>query len=362
MTNMKAHRQRLLTFQSGGWVLLLSAVIAVAIVYHHVLPILSKPHGRIIGDGRTLESYQFDLSVCLVPREKLLPSGASKDRIRALVNPKVMTLAEIDARSSERGGKYLVSHDRVIGVTLGGEARAYPLRILNWHEVVNDVLGGVPVAVTYHPVCDSVVVFDRRAGAETLEFGVSGLFYNSTQVLFDRRPQGRGESLWSQMEARAIAGPFAARGARLNVIPAAVVHWADWRTMYPDTTALRPDPLYVRQYRRDPYVSYYGSDALRYPVDPLPPRTGLPYKTPVLVVGSGGQRIVFPMPTLLSRANSEGIWETQWQGIPLRFVCRADPAAAFVTATDGTALDLAYAFWFAWHATHPDDPLYMEQK
>ena len=114
-------------------------------------------------------------------------------------------------------GRFLVPGDLVIGLSLHGEARAYPLEILALHEVCNDTLGGEPILVTYQPLCDSAVVFERRVDGHTREFGVSGLLYNSNLLMYDRHPeQPQDESLWSQLQFRALAGPAAAQHATLR--------------------------------------------------------------------------------------------------------------------------------------------------
>jgi hypothetical protein len=116
-----------------------------------------------------------------------------------------------------------------------------------------------------------VAVFDRRVGDETLEFRVSGLLHNSNHLLFPQRDQAGGESLYSQLMAKAITGPAAAAGKTLTVLPARVVPWGDWKAANPETLVLEPDPLFRKQYRRRPYGSYRGTRELRYPVDPYPP-------------------------------------------------------------------------------------------
>ena len=108
----------------------------------------------------------------------------------SLTNPKLLTVSE---------AIYLEDHDRVIGVRFGGEARAYPLRVLNWHEAVNDTVGAKAIAVTYCPLCDSSLVFDRDVGGEVREFGISGKLWNSNVLLYDRQKDSRQESLWSQL-------------------------------------------------------------------------------------------------------------------------------------------------------------------
>jgi hypothetical protein len=201
--------------------------------------------------------------------------------------------ADVDRLNREHRGKFLVPHDRVIALEVGGEARAYPLGTMQWHEIVNDTLGGVPIAVTYSPLCDSALVFDRRVGGETLEFGVSGLLYNSNLLMYDRRPEApgahpsTGESLWSQFPGVALAGPAAKTGARLAVLPCAVMHWEDWLAAHPRTTVLARVPGRERLYAREPYSTYFASEELKFPVHPPPPEDGPSAKERVIVITAG---------------------------------------------------------------------------
>ncbi len=167
---------------------------------------------------------------------------------------------------------------------------------------MNDTLGGRPVAVTYNPLCDSAVVFDRTLGGTALTFGITGLLYNPTLLMHDRRPGGKGESLFSQLLFRAVAGPAAAAGTNLEVLPSSLLTWQDWRSAHPRTTVLAPDPRLAAQYGRDPYSSYFGSDLLRYPVRPLPPSTMGAYKTPVVALQVDGVWHAYRVPTAAARA------------------------------------------------------------
>jgi hypothetical protein len=351
-------QRRLLTFWSGGWVLLVAGLLMAGVCAWRVPGMLRSRGSPTIGDGKNVASYGFDLSTCLVSRETLLAAGFAKDGLHALLDPPTLTAAEVEAANTKAHGKFLVPGDRVVGVAWNGETRAYPLRILAWHEVVNDTLAGRPIAVTYSPLCDSVAVFDRRVATETLTFGVSGLLYNSNLLMYDRRPEGRGESLWSPLQFRAVAGPAAAAGWRLEVIPAAVMRWGDWRSRHPETRVLAAAPGMAREYQREPYASYFGSDRLRFPVRPLPPPDGPAYKTRVVVVGVHGVRGVFPLSTIAARADANGVWRTALGGSPLRFIYREPPASVWVeTDEPHPALETVYCFWFAWYALHPDEAL-----
>lgn len=346
-----------LTLRSGGWVLLAAALLTLLSMVWIAWPVLTRRAPSVRGDGRNAESYGFDLASAIVPRAEIIASGMPVDGVAALDEPRVMSASEADRLNREERGKYLVPGDRVVGVVVGGEARAYPVRVLNWHEVANDTLGGIPIAVTYCPLTDSVVVFDRRVDGETLTFGVSGLLYNSNQLLYDRRPAGEPSSLWSQLLFRAIAGPAAARGSAPTVLPSQLVRWDTWRTRHPGTTVLDPDRGLLRRYRGNPYAMYFGSDLLRYPVRPLPAASNPPFKTPVVVIEGGGRRAALALPALATRSGRSGRISFDSSAGAVELEIAGEPPTAFVEQTSGGPVPLAHAFWFAWHAMHAADPL-----
>jgi hypothetical protein len=350
-----------LDLRNGGWVILLAVVLAGIALGLRVNDLVAARGSRAVGDGRNPDTYGFDLSECLVRPELIVGAGMPKDGLPVLDHPPTITPARADDINRHERGKFLVPGDRVIGVSIGGQARAYPLRILNWHEVVNDTLGGVPIMVTYHPLCDSVVVFDRRVNGETLNFGISGLLYNSNALYYDRRPAGQGESLWSQLQQRAVAGPAAARRLTLEVVPASLVRWADWRALHPQTDVLARDAAFKKLYQRDPYRSYYGSDVLRFPVDPLPSTAEFALKTRVVTVRCGGETRVYPLPAIAAKADSGGTWRVEQAGVPIRFTYRRNPPTVFVEAGEpGARLRVIYAFWFAWYASCPQEASLIE--
>ncbi len=327
--------------------LALAGVLVLGIVVWHLTALLANPGKRGIGDGQNVESYRFDLTACSVPRETLVAGAPTRDYLPALDNPATIAAAEIDERRRLASVRILHDGERVIGVLFNGEARAYPLWLLTWHEVCNDTVGGVPIAVTYSPLCDSSAVFDRRVAGEALTFGFSGLLYNSNLVMYDRRggaadqagatesadDRTEGESLWSQLLFRAIAGPAAAAGHELTVLPAAVMPWSEWRARYPGTRVILPDPNRKKLYRQDAYTSYFARPPLKFPVSPLPP-AGRALKSPMVA-------------TLLSRepaAPAPGM--PSWQ---------VQPAAEYSLPADWSAQPRVYAFWFAWYAMHPSN-------
>ena len=344
--------------RSGWWV----AVACGAVVLALLLLALRAPRpdrSHALGDGRTVASYGFDLTTSLVPPDRIVPAGMPRDGLLALDEPATLTAAEVEARNHEGRGKFLLPHDRVLGVVLAGDARAYPLRLLRWHEVVNDRVGGRNLLISYNPLCDSAVVSERSAGGEAPAFGVSGLVFNSNMLLYNRRAEPEASSLWSQLEARAIAGPAAAAAASLKLLPAAIATWEQWLERHPDTRVLAPVERMRTLYKRDPYHSYFGSDLLHFPVEPLPPPGELALKDRVLIVTTDGRNAVFALRRIAAAAGaSSGAWESSAAGVPLRIQFDLDAGTALVESLDdpGPGFATRQCFWFAWYAAHPDTP------
>lgn len=177
-----------------------------------------------------------------VEPNELMSGGPGKDGIPAIDNPKFVTVDEADAM--------LVDDEPVIVVTVGDDARAYPVQILLWHEIVNDVVGGSPLAVTYCPLCNSAIAFERELDGTVYDFGVSGLLRNSDLVMYDRQT----ESWWQQFTGEAIVG--ALTGAVLEFVPASTISFEDFRETHPEGLVLSRDTGYDRDYGRNPYAGY----------------------------------------------------------------------------------------------------------
>jgi hypothetical protein len=186
----------------------------------------------------------------LIP-DSALKNVLSPDSIPSIDEPKFV--------STEKAARWLADREPVVSLELGGETRAYPAQILTWHEIVNDVVGGNPVAITYCPLCNSAVAFSREVDGRTLEFGVSGKLYKSALVMYDRQT----DSLWLHFEGRAIQGPLT--GTRLDLIPVQLLSFGEWRREHAVGLVLSRDTGHVRPYGENPYESYdsqegpYGS-------------------------------------------------------------------------------------------------------
>lgn len=169
-----------------------------------------------------------------------------RDNIPSIDEPKFVAPSEASA--------WLKEVEPVVILEVGGDARAYPLQILTWHEIVNDEIGDVPVAVTFCPLCNSAIAFDRRLGGESLEFGVSGNLRNSDLIMYDRQ----SHSWWQQFTGEGIAGKYAGRA--LEHLPASIVSFADFAEAHPEGKVLSRDTGYARQYGRNPYAGYDTAD------------------------------------------------------------------------------------------------------
>ena len=146
--------------------------------------------------------------------------------------------------------EYLADDEPVVSLEIDGEAKAYPLAILMWHEIVNDELGGIPVTVTFCPLCNTAIVFDRRLDGEVFDFGTSGLLRNSDLVMWDRQT----ESWWQQITGEAIVGELT--GTKLTFIPANVISWGDFREIHPQGQVLTRETGFIRNYASPPYRGY----------------------------------------------------------------------------------------------------------
>jgi hypothetical protein len=199
----------------------------------------------------------------IVPLDQIVSGGPPPDGIPSIDNPKFISVQE--------ASKFLEDSELVLGLNINGDIRAYPLQILVWHEIVNDEIGSIPVAVTYCPLCFTNQVFNRTIddGQEVVEFGTSGKLYNSNLVMYDRT----SKSLWSQAMAEGIVGKYA--GTKLERVPFDVAYWKEWKQLYPDSKILSRDTGSNRPYGVDPYGDYYTNSDVLFPVSNKDNRLGL---------------------------------------------------------------------------------------
>ena len=188
--------------------------------------------------------------------EEVVWGGVRKDGIPALTDPKHIAAAD---------ATYLQDDELVFGIEIEGDARAWPLRILDWHEMLNDVVGGVPVTLAYCTLCGSGILYDARAPGydEPFVFGSSGFIYRSNKLMYDQATH----SLWHQFTGRPVVGPLTGSGIELKALPVTITTWQEWRRQHPDTRVLSLETGHERNYAPgEPYGDYFASPDLMYPM------------------------------------------------------------------------------------------------
>lgn len=323
----------------------------------------------------------------------ILSGGPPRDGIPSIDDPQFVSVAAAEA--------WLADVEPVVVVEINGDARAYPLQILTWHEIVNDTVGDLPVVVTFCPLCNSAITFERIVDGEAVEFGVSGLLRNSDLIMYDRTD----ESLWQQFTGEAIIGNHA--GKQLRFVPTGLVSFADFRAAHPDGQVLSRETGFNRRYGENPYVGYdaIGSDPFLFTgvVDGRLPATervvsvsvagvdvAYPYSVlaelrvvhdvvgqqSIAVFYSGGTASALGARVIAEAEDvgATGVFDPVLDGETLTFTAEGDQFVDAQTgsvwnilgeATDGplagtrlTRLTSGDHFWFSWAAFKPDTLLY----
>ena len=307
----------------------------------------------------------------LIPLDKIKGGGPPKDGIPSIDNPIFTNI---------QNSNFMSDSDTVIGLEINGETKAYPIFILVWHEIVNDIVGDTPVSVTYCPLCYTNQVFERIIDGQEVEFGTSGKLYNSNLLMYDRFT----ESYWSQALGMAVTGELS--GYQLDLVPFDVITWGDWKTLHPNTLVLTTDTGYIRSYATDPYGSYYTEPRIMFPVEHSDDRMNP--KEIILGFNQDGIYKAYKQNYIESNVLiNDSIGET-----PVLLVSLfSENSRAFERIIDGEILDFTYAdgkifdtqtksewnydglsilgehegkqleripiepgFWFAWVAFHPE--------
>ena len=274
----------------------------------------------------------------IIHPNKLLSGGPPKDGIPSIDKPKFVSVNEAN--------KYINDKELILGININGDKRAYPFQILVWHEIVNDVIGNKPVVITYCPLCGTGIAFNRTINGEAVEFGVSGLLYNSDLVMYDRKT----DTLWQQVTGKAIVGKLT--GVRLKQLPLDTLTWGEWKSLYPDTKVLSRDTSFIRSYGRSPYGDYDTSKSIYFPVENED--NSLHPKEVVYGIQINGKYKAYREEDL---KNLNKI-DDKVDGISL-VIERSDSGIVTITNKD-TKQEIipVRSFWFAWFAFHPDTELY----
>ncbi len=277
----------------------------------------------------------FDISNARVPVDEILSGGPPRDGIPSIDDPEFEdSIKTLPWRADD----LMLTYDHE-------EARfAYPVGILNWHEIVNHDMDGEPVLITFCPLCGTGMAFDPVVDGRHLTFGVSGLLYNSDLLMYDHQT----ESLWSQIEGRAVSGPLA--GTELE--PVAIRHelWQRWLERAGSAgQVLSTDTGHRRNYRMSPYGDYDHSERLYFPVT----HTSRKYhpKTWVLGWAHNGESKAWPFPEL---ADHGAVLEDRVGGKTVSIHYDPDVPSAELRDESGQLLPGTRAFWFAWYTFHPE--------
>jgi len=287
--------------------------------------------------GAAPEVGGFRLEKLRVPAEHVLSGGPKRDEIQSVDAPRFASLEE---------ATWVLAENPVIGLALGGEARVYPVHLIERHQIVNDVVGGTPVAVTYDPLAGTPVAYERKAAGRTLSFGVAGLLYNANFLMYDRET----ESLWSQLRGDAVAGALS--GQRLRRIPARQETLAAWLERHPDSRVLAP-PSESIDYRYSPFTSYWVSDRVPSRVDATDERFHA--KEVVLGVVRDGKARAY-LGSLVTAAGGALDDEFQGRKIHVAYSSR-DGVFRYEAPAD---VEVTEAYWFAWKAFHPDTEVWRD--
>lgn len=314
-----------------------AAVILGALLLITRKPLPGTPIASISERGFSFFGLQTDTSKASIPLDAVLSGGPGKDGIPAIDDPRFTSVDEADFSDDALG----------ILVEFDGQARFYPYAVLVWHEIVNDRIGETEFAVTFCPLCGSAIVFDRKVGGETLEFGVSGLLWESNLLMFDRGT----ESLWSQAKNEAVIGHFS--GTRLKVLPMRLMPFSEVRERYPDAQVLSKETGYRRDYDRNPYAGYELDDSYYFPVSVSDTR--LPAKEIMYVVPAKRHSYAFPQLQLEEGARTtfttpEGDLTLQKNDFEI------------TSTLSGVTVPGYYEMWFSWATHHQDDGILLQTE
>jgi hypothetical protein len=293
--------------------------------------------------------WKTDFSKRSVSLDEFMAGGPGKDGIPAIDDPRFVAVEQAD---------FLQDREPVIELVVEGDARAYPIQILIWHEIVNDVVGGVPVAVTFCPLCNTAIAFDRRVGEQTLAFGTTGNLRNSDLVMYDRQT----ESWWQQFGGEALVGKLT--GAELEQLPSRIVAWADFRREHAGGRVLSTETGFSRPYGENPYVGYDSIDSS--PIFPTKNADDkrLPPKERVAFVERGDDAVVIPFSSLrkkkVMRVEVGGSsFLVRWRpGVASSLddaeIAAGRDAGAVEVREDGRLVNFDQPLWFAVAAFRPD--------
>ncbi|GJM35066.1 MAG: hypothetical protein DHS20C18_40670 [Saprospiraceae bacterium] len=311
--------------------LALIGLILIATSFTSTAQSVSQPYPT--GNGFSLDNLELPIS-------EIYPGGPARNGITSLNDPKF--------EPASCAEDFVSAQDYVIGISYNGVTRAYPVKIMGYHEVVNDQIGEEKILVTYSPLTGSTLVFSAPQENNVQTFGVSGLVYNNNSLLYDQAT----ESLWSQFTGMAISGSEA--GQRMKQIPTTYTTWAQWKELHPATEVLSTDTGFKHTYDQSPYLAYGNNSKTMFPVS-FKNRI-LPTKSQVVGVEVNGRFKAYPFALLPN--GKDRVTDDNFNGQQIRIEFNADTRTAVVTDGIGNVLPSVTSYWFAWYGFHPETEVY----
>jgi len=294
------------------------------------------------------EGWKTDFSRTTVEWSEILSGGPPRDGIPSIDDPR------FEKASTVKG---LAEREPVIRLQIDDEIRAYPLSVLTWHEIVNDEFSGQPVAITYCPLCNASLVFDRRLDGQVLEFGTTGKLRNSDLVMYDRQT----ESWWQQFTGEAIAGTLT--GRRLRLVPSRIVAFGEFAKANPDAKVLVPNDRNFRDYGRNPYMGYDTAAAPFLYRGDLP--DNIPAMSRVVVIRTDGQPIVVSLDMVRKSGFSKDGYEVAFQAgvasaLDTAAISQGRDVGTVRVTKNGEDVPHDVTFAFVAHAFHPEAAIITE--
>jgi len=282
----------------------------------------------------------FNLNGALIAPKDIHRGGPPRDGIPSIDHPKFKKASEY---------KDFGNNSQMLGVFYNGIAKAYPIRILDWHEIVNDQYRGKPIAITYCPLCGSGMAFETDlSDGKSTEFGVSGLLYNSDVLLYDRSTN----SLWSQIMGKAISGPL--KGQELEPVSTQRTTLGAWKALHPETLILTKQTGFNRDYNRSPYGSYDTDNRTFFPV--ANSDNTFHKKEWVIGIESNGVYKAYSIKRLAKLSNQKLVDKVGGESFTITWDKKAENV--FIKNSNGKEVVGFQMFWFAWAPFHPDTQIY----
>lgn len=282
----------------------------------------------------------FELDDALIPINQIFSGGPAKDGIPSIDFPKFV---------KARDQSWMKDADRVLGITINDVSKAYPINILNWHEVVNDSINDDYFTITYCPLCGTGMAFASKIDGRVHKFGVSGLLYNSDVLLYDRRT----ESLWSQLLSKSVTGKY--KGKQLKKIPLQHTTWADWKRSHPASLVLSKYTGFNRDYNKDPYGDYEQTERIYFPVFNKAPKK---YHPKEKVLGLEIDNTYKAYPFIELNKNKKNRFTEMINNRSYTIHWNSKEQSGYITDDTGQLIPSVQSYWFAWYAFHPETDVF----